>query len=328
MKILIVSGFLGAGKTTFIKELIRRSGTRPVIMENEYGENNLDAQELERVIESPSPAPDGASSPASGRGQEMKILEFMEGCVCCTMKDSFVNSVLTIFSGLAPEYLVIEPTGVGRLSSILENLKPLLHDNIEILKPVVVLSPRTYAANMAEWPGLYRDQVANAAIVVFSKGEQEDPALLAEVAEQIREINPRAEIVQEHYSRQTEAWWRGLMNLPAEELALTEEGAAERFDQLSLHGAHLETPAQLILLLEDCLRGEMGHIPRAKGVLPVGGEWFRFDLADRQYALTGAPEGEIQCVFIGRDLREDALCRRLGTSREDEAFYNPRMRFG
>ena len=69
MKILIVSGFLGAGKTTFIKELIRRSGTRPVIMENEYGENNLDAQELERVIESPSPAPDGAPSPASGRGQ-------------------------------------------------------------------------------------------------------------------------------------------------------------------------------------------------------------------------------------------------------------------
>ena len=71
MKILIVSGFLGAGKTTFIKELIRRSGTRPVIMENEYGENNLDAQELERVIESPSPAPDGAPSPASGRGQAL-----------------------------------------------------------------------------------------------------------------------------------------------------------------------------------------------------------------------------------------------------------------
>ena len=323
MKILIVSGFLGAGKTTFIKELIRRSGTRPVIMENEYGENNLDAQELERVIESPSPAPDGAPSPASGRGQEMKILEFMEGCVCCSMKDSFVNSVLTIFSGLAPEYLVIEPTGVGRLSSILENLKPILHDNIEILKPVVVLSPRTYAANMAEWPGLYRDQVANAGIVVFSKNEQEDPELLAEVAERIREINPRAEILQEHYSRRPEAWWRGLMDLPAEELAVTEEGAEESFDQLSLRGAHLENPAQLILLLEDCLRGELGHIARAKGVLPVGEEWFRFDLADRQYALTGAPEGEIQCVFIGEALRKEELCRRLGTSREEEAFYTP-----
>ena len=105
MKVLIVSGFLGAGKTTFIKELVRRSGTRPVIMENEYGENNLDARELS-AIQSPPPtagAADASPSPASGGGQEMKILEFMEGCVCCTMKDSFVNSVLTIFSGLAPE---------------------------------------------------------------------------------------------------------------------------------------------------------------------------------------------------------------------------------
>ena len=106
MKILIVSGFLGAGKTTFIKELVRRSGTRPVIMENEYGENNLDATELEQSLSAQ---------------KEMKILEFMEGCVCCTKKDSFVNSVLTVFSGLDPEYLVIEPTGVGRLSNILQN---------------------------------------------------------------------------------------------------------------------------------------------------------------------------------------------------------------
>ena len=89
MKILLVSGFLGAGKTTFIKELIKRTGTHPVIMENEYGDNNLDSLELRND---------------AAREDDIQVMEFMEGCVCCTMKDSFANSVFTIFSSLDPEY--------------------------------------------------------------------------------------------------------------------------------------------------------------------------------------------------------------------------------
>lgn len=300
MKILIVSGFLGAGKTTFIKELIRRSGTRPVVMENEYGENNLDARELEQSLP---------------EQKEMQILEFMEGCVCCTMKDSFVNSVLTVFSGLDPEYLVIEPTGVGRLSNITENLRPILHNNIRLLQPVVVLSPRSYRANMTEWPELYGDQVAHAGVVVFSKNEREDPDLLAETAAEVRRLNPRAEIVAAHYSGQPDAWWRDLMELPAEAPAETESlPQDDGFSQLSFHAARLHAPSELVVLLEDCLRGEFGRIVRAKGVLPVGGETLRFDLADRQYAVTGSPDGKTQCVFIGKELDSKALCRRLGTS--------------
>ena len=138
MKILIVSGFLGAGKTTFIKELIRHTAVRPVIMENEYDETDLDSQDLKQSVTEKEGMQQ--SVPAQ---KDMQILEFMEGCVCCTMKDRFVNSVLTIFSGIDPEYLVIEPTGVGRLSNILKNLKPILHDNISLLKPVVVLAPLT-----------------------------------------------------------------------------------------------------------------------------------------------------------------------------------------
>ena len=306
MKILIVSGFLGAGKTTFIKELIRRSGVRPVIMENEYGENSLDARELAQ------------SAPEQ---KDMKILEFMEGCVCCTMKDSFVNSVLTVFSGLTPEYLVIEPTGVGRLSSIMENLRPVLHDELRLLQPVVVLSPRTFRANMAQWPALCGDQIAHAGVVVFSKGEREDPAFLEKTAEKVRGLNPRAEIVSAHYSGQPDAWWRALMELPAEAPAAARETAEEEsFSQLSVRAARLRHPAELAVLLEDCLRGAFGQIVRAKGVLPVGGEMLRFDLADRQYAITGAPEGESQCVFIGPALDTEALCRRLGTSAAKEGL--------
>ena len=298
MKILIVSGFLGAGKTTFIKELVRRSGIRPVIMENEYGQNNLDAKDLEQNLP---------------KKKEIKILEFMEGCVCCTMKDSFRNSVLTVFCGLEPEFLIVEPTGVGRLSSILNNLKPIINDKISILQPIVVLSPRTYSDNMAEWPQLYTDQVANAGVVVFSKCEHEDPVFLEDVASRIRSINPNAEIVSEHYSLRPDQWWRGLVNLPAQNTDAVEEKESENFSQLTLDKGFLHNPSQLVILLEDCLRGRFGHIVRAKGTIPVGEEMLRFDLADRQYAITGSEDTENQVVFIGTDLDQEALCKRLNT---------------
>ena len=307
MKILIVSGFLGAGKTTFIKELIQHMSVRPVIMENEYGETDLDSQDLKQSVP---------------EQKDMKILEFMEGCVCCTMKDRFVNSVLTIFSGLDPEYLVIEPTGVGRLSNILKNLKPILHDSIILLKPVVIISPGTYDYNMSEWPELYSDQISNAGTVVLSKVESEDPADLEDAAAKIRKINPDAEIVTRHYSTEPDEWWQDLMMLPVEKTAVIHETPdGVTLDQVTIQTAKLSRPSELILFLEDLVNGELGNIARAKGVIPVGNEMFRFDLADRQYAMTGAAESKTQCVFIGTGLNEEALYRRLGTNPEEEKLH-------
>ena len=276
-------------------------------MENEYGETDLDSQDLKQSLP---------------EQKDMKILEFMEGCVCCTMKDRFVNSVLTIFSGIDPEYLVIEPTGVGRLSNILKNLKPILHDNIKLLKPVVVLAPQTYDRNMSEWPELYSDQISNAGTVILSKVENEDPTVIEDIAGRIRKINPNAEIVTEHYSIRPDEWWKDLMMMPVENtVMINETPQTETINQLSFQTAHLDRPSELIMLLEDCIRGELGHIARAKGVIPAGGEMLRFDLADRQYAVTGATECKTQCVFIGTDLNEESLYRRLGTSPDEKRMH-------
>ena len=301
MKILIVSGFLGAGKTTFIKELIRRSGIRPVILENEYGGNTIDSQELRSVEQN---------------SQKIEVLEFMEGCVCCTLKDKFKNSVLTIFSGLNPEYLIVEPTGIGRLSNLIYNLQSILHDNITLLKPIVVLSPQNFRQNMNQWHELYTDQVINAGTVVFSKCEQSDATLLSQTAAEIRQINPNAEIIQTHYSIRDDSWWRSLLKLPTESLSVIAESDKSEieFSQLTLNDAHLDNPAQLLLLLEDCLRGKLGTIVRAKGTLPVGNEVLRFDLADSLYAISGSTQKVNQCVFIGKDLKRDDLCCRMGSS--------------
>ncbi len=297
MNILIVSGFLGAGKTTFIKELIRRTGTSPVILENEYGNNSIDAEELKV---------------ANTSEKKLEILEFMEGCVCCTMKDSFVNSVLTVYSGLSPEYLIIEPTGVGKLSNIINNIKPILHGDITLLKPVVIITPRSFKQNMNEWEALYKDQIANAKIVVFSKCENESPSVLDNTEEAVRKINPDAEIIKTHYSQKDDDWWKSVMNLSAGDTdAIESEGSASDFTQITLDDAHLSNPAELIILLEDCLKGEFGHIARAKGNIPVGGETLRFDLADGLYSISGSPAKDNQCVFIGKPLDKVLISKRL-----------------
>ena len=301
MNILIVSGFLGAGKTTFIKELIRRTGTRPVVLENEYGDNSIDAQELR-------------STTSSGE-KKLEILEFMEGCVCCTMKDSFINSVLTVYSGLSPEYLIVEPTGVGRLSNIINNLQPLLHGDITLLKPIVVLAPRSYHQNMNEFEELYKDQVANANTVVFSKCENESAEVLAETEAAIRQINQDADIISTHYTQQSDEWWRSVLNLPAENIDVTEiDAETTEFSQITLNNAHLNNPGELLMVLEDCLNGGFGNVVRAKGTLPVGGEFLRFDLADNLYSITGSPQDTNQCVFIGKGLDNLKITTRMGCS--------------
>ena len=300
MQILLISGFLGAGKTTFIKELIKRTDKKPVIMENEYGANNLDSLELQNA------------SPKAG---EIKVLEFMEGCVCCTMKDSFVNSVFTIYSSIGPDYLIIEPTGVGRLSSIIDNLAPILKTVNTLLPPIVIVSPETYRHNMKEYPDLYSDQIASAKKVIFSKCENTDPDEIEAVSAEIKKINPTAEITGMHYSKMDEEWWEKIWEGEgASEVSVNgspQKKTEETFSQVSLQRAGVKNPMQLIQFLEDALRGEFGLVSRAKGTIWVNDEMIRFDLADRMYAVTGSPDDECQCVIIGKNLDEKKIRERL-----------------
>lgn len=299
MKILIVSGFLGAGKTTFIKEMIEKTKKNLVILENEYGQNNIDSKEL------------------SGNGpSDLKLLEFMEGCVCCTQKDKFSNTILTISAGLDPEYLVVEPTGVGKLSNIIAAIKKVMYEKIILLNPIVVVSPRGFKDNMAEFPEIYTDQLRYAGTVVLSKIENEDINVINEVADKIHEINPSADIITEHYSRMDNAWWELLLSCEDsldEDIAKTEE--ASELMSVDINLASFDGISELVIFLEDTLRGTFGFIARAKGVIKVGNEWIRFDLADKMYSIVGeqSAKPKTQSVFFGKDIDKEHLMDRLNS---------------
>ena len=302
MKILVVSGFLGAGKTTFIKELIKRTGREIAVLENEYGDTNLDSQDIQE----------------SG---ELKVWEFAEGCVCCSKKDSFANTIIAVSASLDPEYLVVEPTGVGKLSNIMANIEKVSYEKIVPLKPLVVLAPVSYYENMAEYEELYTDQIAAAARVIYSKIENEDKDYMAQVSSEIRKINKTAAISDTPYKMHEDAWWDEILSDTYDETDSANDGEdndsdviplSAKLEQVSFRDVSLTSVSELILLLEDVLRYELGNITRAKGGIKTGHDYVRFDLADRRYAISGADEAiDNQAVFIGSSPDMSKLEKRL-----------------
>ena len=125
MKILIVSGFLGAGKTTFIQAMTEITGRDFAVYENEYAGAGIDTKRLE---ENP----------------ELSVWESTENCVCCSGKADFAEAVLTISNSIDPEYLIVEPTGVAKLSNILENIRKIQYERITLLKPVSIIDFTNY----------------------------------------------------------------------------------------------------------------------------------------------------------------------------------------
>ena len=350
MKILVVSGFLGAGKTTFIRELLRRTKIQAVVLENEYGEVDLDSRAVRSAGNS-------------------DVLEFMEGCVCCTQKESFINTVLTISSSLDPEYLIVEPSGIGKLGSIVENINRISYERIQLLPPVLILAPRSMEAHLAEYPEIFADQLEHAGRIVLTKCGHEDMGLLDRTRELISRYNRQSPVLETPYTLQGMEWWQDVLAGDKEEGGASglsirsgaagpekegyshevsgEEhhnhgGRADRHHghedhndghhrhghghdedreapvHLTLREGRLESIGSLVLFLEDILHGEFGSVVRAKGTLRAGGEWVRFDVADGLYAVTGAEEDDpvTQCVFIGREVDRILLHKRLAAERE------------
>lgn len=293
MKILIISGFLGAGKTTFIKTMAQRTKRDFVVLENEYGGTNIDS----RVLKKDLPA-------------DVNIWELTEGCVCCTMKDDFATSILTIANSLDPEYLIVEPTGVAKLGNLIENIRRIQYENIVLLQPLTILDGRNFETCRREYGDIWLDQLQNAGTIVFSKTESAEEAALEALDAGVSPLNPAAEVVTRHYSTLPSSWFLGLLDRYLDEAYRPAEiaGAGDPPETLTLQGVRLEHPEQLILFLNGVTAGTFGHIIRAKGLLKTGGIWLRFDVVEHLYAITGAePEEESQAVFIGHGLRRNWL---------------------
>jgi len=176
-KIDIVSGFLGAGKTTFIKrvlEIVKNEKT--VLIENEFGEVGIDGGFLED----------------SG----IEIKEMNSGCICCSLVGDFTSSLKEILEKYEPQRVIIEPSGVGKLSDVMKAVE-LVESKLKIEpgKSVTVVDAskcKMYAKNFGEF---FNNQIQYADIIVLSRTDVADEKKQAKAVEIVREINPTARII-------------------------------------------------------------------------------------------------------------------------------------
>lgn len=296
MKILIVSGFLGAGKTTFIKALAKHTGREFAILENEYGAEGIDGERL-------------AGGITSG---DVNIWEMTEGCICCSAKGDFAASVLTVANAVDPQYLVVEPTGVAMLGQIIENLKQIEYEHISLLSPVTVVDLHSYKRYLQEYNSLYSNQVKEAGTVIVSRTEHALPEEKASIRDELQRLNQNGTIVTDHYSTMKKEEWMRLLetNYDGSRTIETAEEEEELPDSFSLSKVYVQSPEQLICFLEDLIRGKFGNIFRAKGHILAGNQILSFDVADGRYCVSGLDtETDGKVVFIGTDILRQEIRR-------------------
>lgn len=298
MKILVVSGFLGAGKTTFIKALAKYTGKEFAVLENEYGASGIDGERLSNGM----------------TNGEVNIWEMTEGCICCSAKGDFAASVLTIANALDPEYLVVEPTGVGMLGKIIENLKQIEYERISLLAPITVVDIHSWQRSISEYRPLYENQVKEARSIIVSKTEQSSPEEKQKMREFLSSLNPEATIITDHYSGLSEEVWDQFLETNYD--GTTNANATEETevlpDTFSMSKVQMGSATELFVFLERLIRGEFGDIVRAKGQVPVENEVVQFDVVDGYYSITGSEiSSEGKVVFIGDHIQRQKIRRNF-----------------
>ncbi|WP_335981523.1 GTP-binding protein [Fusobacterium polymorphum] len=291
MKILLVSGFLGAGKTTFIKEMAKNINLEFVVLENEYADIGIDGDFLDE--------------------KNLNVWEMSEGCICCSMKGDFKSSIKKIYFEINPEYLVIEPTGVGMLSSIIENIREINNNDIEILSPLTLIDITSFNEYLETFNNFFIDNLKNTGKVILTKLENYNPFDIENIKNEISKINNNLEIITDDYRTFSKEWFGEILNKNIDNKIIDKNFSLKTHINLrtfSKENINLKTMDELGLLLNRLVNGDFGKIYRAKGIVKVDGYWGKFNLVYKNFEMEPTPDAKgTKIVIIGNNLDIDNL---------------------
>ena len=176
-KIDIISGFLGAGKTTLIKKLLGEalSGEKVVLIENEFGEIGIDGGFL--------------------KDSGIQITEMNSGCICCSLVGDFEKSLAEVLDKFSPDRVIIEPSGVGKLSDIIHAVEKIDRDNISLNSFSTVVDAKKCKMYLKNFGEFFCNQVENARAIILSRSQDASEEKLAETIELLRGLNSEANII-------------------------------------------------------------------------------------------------------------------------------------
>lgn len=323
-KVDIISGFLGAGKTTFIKKLIEEvyAGEKLVLIENEFGEIGIDGGFL--------------------KDAGIEITEMNSGCICCTLVGDFSKALQKVLDEYKPDRVIIEPSGVGKLSDIVKAIEDVKEmTDIEVCAKVAVVDgkkARLYLKNFGEF---FKDQVEHASTIVVSRTQMMTDEKVEECVHLLRKENENAAIITTPWD---ELGKEAIMHALEQEDLLHHHDhecdcghhhhehhhdhnhecscghhhhehhdhhhADEVFTSWGKETVHKYTEEELQEIVMLLSAGDtFGTVLRAKGIIPMAdGTWKQFDLVPEEYEVRESQAdytGRV-CV-IGTDLKEEAL---------------------
>ena len=176
-KIDVFSGFLGAGKTTLIKKLLKEAyaGEKLVLIENEFGEIGID----------------GGFMKDAG----IQVTEMNQGCICCSLVGDFGKALAQVLEQFHPDRILIEPSGVGKLSDVLKAVMNLQNDDLVLNTYTTVVDASKIKMYMKNFGEFYKNQVETAKTIILSRSQKLSEEKLAEALAMIRQLNEHATIV-------------------------------------------------------------------------------------------------------------------------------------
>ncbi len=177
-KIDIISGFLGAGKTTFIKKMLEDvfQGEKIVLIENEFGEIGIDGGFL--------------------KDSGIEVSELNSGCICCSLVGDFGKNLREVMERFHPDRILIEPSGVGKLSDVMKSVQEVEAENeVKLSGRVTVVNTAKATKQMKAFGEFFNNQIEYATVIVLSRTQNVKPEQTELVVKEIREKNPSAAII-------------------------------------------------------------------------------------------------------------------------------------
>lgn len=322
-KVDIISGFLGAGKTTFIKLLIENvfAGEKLVLIENEFGEIGIDGGFL--------------------KDAGIEITEMNSGCICCTLVGDFSKALRKVIEEYHPDRVLIEPSGVGKLSDVSKAIEHVKKDaDIEIEGRITIVDGKKAKMYLKNFGEFFKNQVAYANTIVVSRTQMMEDHSIEECVKMLREENKEASIISTSWDKLSKEAIEHALSPDTQLEGIFEEEkcpvcshehhhegacgcghehhhhhhhhADEIFTSWGQETAHKYTEGELDFLLKALSETEgYGTILRAKGIVEMeNGAWKQFDLVPQEYEVReSAADYTGRLCVIGTDLKEDELTK-------------------